>query len=510
MSARYGRILTIPAIVLLLTACAAPTATPARSDVTSQATTAPASAAPAGPAAQAPALATASAAAMPKFEPIGKFALSPAYGPWGTEVTATAQGLSPRTSYDVVWTTVEGKWALSADRSEYKGREFTSVEQKLLAATTDASGVFTAKFTIPNDFGYQHDVLVKRGTEILNKSAFEVDMVTTITPTSGPVGTPITVEVQGIGYRAYQNSFQLSYDNKYTGWVSSVTTRGYAKLVIPATGLPGKHFIQLGHSEFNAPYLNPQQQPVVADRPFPRIAFSVTDSPAVLPPPVEQQKFPIMPAKPVDRGIWTAPYGALVGDRVTLNGKALAPNADVEITWSTMVGNRSVTGFQQKISTLAKVRTDAAGAFSLPFQVPDDLGGAHEMTAKIGDTVVAKTSLYIQSNAFPISVDRGPSGTKVKLQMKGVGWTETEQIYHMVVDNSFAGYACAFQSAGDITIETVISGEVGWHFIDLYPGIYRGTETRPANYKIPQLTALDDHPGERMPIFRFAFLITAP
>lgn len=376
--------------------------------------------------------------------------------------------------------------------------------------TTDGSGAFTAKFTAPNDFGYQHDVLVKRGAETVNKSSFEIDMVTTISPSSGPVGTPITVEVRGIGYRQYQNSFQLSYDNKYTGWVTSVTTQGYGKLVIPATGLPGKHFIQIGHSEFNAPYLNPQQQPVVADRPFPRIPFTITAGPAVTPAPVDQQKFSVMPAKAVEKGIWTAPYGTFVGERVTLNGKGLTPNTDVEVTWSTMVGNRSVTGFQQKVSTIGKVRTDAAGALSWAFTAPDDLGGTHEMTAKVDDVVLAKTAFYILSNALPISVDRGPSGTKVKLQMKGVGWTETEQIYHMVVDNSFAGYACAFQSAGDITIETIISGEVGWHFIDLYPGIYRGVEARPANYKIPQLTALEDHPGERMPIYRYAFLITAP
>ena len=50
----------------------------------------------------------------------------------------------------------------------------------------------------------------------------------------------------------------------------------------------------------------------------------------------------------------------------------------------------------------------------------------------------------------------------------------------------------------------------GCHFIDMYPGIYQGEEKRPANYKMPQLTALDDHPGERLPIFRWAFLITAP
>jgi hypothetical protein len=53
------------------------------------------------------------------------------------------------------------------------------------------------------------------------------------------------------------------------------------------------------------------------------------------------------------------------------------------------------------------------------------------------------------------------------------------------------------------------TGEPGWHFIDLYPGIYKGQETRPNNFRIPQLTWYDDHPGEDYPAFRFAFEVTA-
>ena len=49
----------------------------------------------------------------------------------------------------------------------------------------------------------------------------------------------------------------------------------------------------------------------------------------------------------------------------------------------------------------------------------------------------------------------------------------------------------------------------GWHFIDLYPGIYKGTEASPNNFRIPQLTYADDHPGEDLPAFRFAFEVTA-
>jgi hypothetical protein len=48
----------------------------------------------------------------------------------------------------------------------------------------------------------------------------------------------------------------------------------------------------------------------------------------------------------------------------------------------------------------------------------------------------------------------------------------------------------------------------GWHFIDLYPAIYRGDEQRPRNVMIPQLAYAADHPGEDLPHFRLAFEVT--
>ena len=456
----------------------------------------------------------AAASAAPSTQPmeiVGKFDLAPAHGAWDDKVTATATGMKANTKYDLIWTTGKVSWKLSDDRSKYLGRDAKTIQKTLQSVTTDTTGAFKATFSVPPGFGYAHDVQVVDATNIIrNKALFDVDMVTTISPTSGPVGTPITVEVKGIGYQSYQNSFQLDYDNAYTGWVSSITTDGYAKFVIPATGAVGTHIITLGHSEFGAPYMNPNQQPAVASRPFPHLPFTVTDGPAVMPTPAEQQGFTQIAAKPVDKGIWTAPYGAYVGTKGTINGKALPANADIEIFLTTMVGNRSVTGFEERTKSLGKVKTDANGSLSAPFTFPDDLGGTHTLTAKISDTEVAKTTMYILANAFPLDVAKGPAGTKTTLHLKGVGWTETEQIYHVVVDNAFTGYACAFQSAGDLTIFLTVSGTPGWHYIDMYPGIYQGSETRPANYKMPQLTALDDHPGERLPIFRWAFFITNP
>lgn len=454
----------------------------------------------------------AAGASTQPMEVVGKFALDPAHGAWDTKVSATATGMKANTKYDLVWVTGKVTWKLSDDKSKYLGRDAKIVQNTITSVTTDGNGAFATTFAVPHGFGYGHDVLVVDTEKVIrNKSLFDVDMTTTISPTSGPVGTPITVEVKGIGYQAYQNSFQLDYDNAYTGWVSSVTTDGYAKFVIPATGAVGTHIIALGHSDFGAPYMNPNQQPVVASRPFPHIPFTVTDGPAVMPTPAETQGFAQIPAKPVAQGLWTEPYGATVGTPAKLNAKALPANSEVEIFWTTQVGNRTVTGFEERTSSMGKVKTDAAGSFSWSFKIPDDLGGTHTITAKLGDKEVAKTTVYILAQAFPLDVAKGPAGTKATLHINGAGWTETEQIYHVVVDNAYSGYACAFNSKGDLTIYLTVAGAPGWHYIDMYPGIYQGpADAKPADYKIPQLTAATDHPGEPLPIFRWAFLITAP
>ena len=76
--------------------------------------------------------------------------------------------------------------------------------------------------------------------------------------------------------------------------------------------------------------------------------------------------------------------------------------------------------------------------------------------------------------ALPLDVARGPVGTTFRIHLKGVGWSETANIYTVVYDNATSGYACAFNSQGDIEIIMQATGEPGWHFIDLYPGDLQG------------------------------------
>lgn len=489
------------AIAIVASACAS---SPQRTSTTS--------ARPLAESAKPSAAASAAAAVSKPIELVGKFAVLPARGPLGTSVTATASGLRPQAKYEIVWTTVTGSWKLSEDKTAYLGRSYTPSEVPMRSVTTDAQGAFSTTFNVPaQDFGFQHDILVKDETNVIrNKAGFDVDLQVTVTPRSGPPGTPITIEARGIGWRDFEGAWMASYDNHFTGLLSAVTTKGLARATIPAAGGIGTHVITILSGDLNFMYLNMQQSPE-PDRPQFHIPFTVTDGPAVLPASTSQKTVSVIAARSVaaEKGLTVAPATGIVGSQSTLSGRGLPPNADVTLTYLAQVGNRvTASAYQEQGKPLGKARTDAGGNLTWPFALPDDLGGAHRLLAKVGDTVVGDTVFTVQPNAFALSTDRGPAGTIVKIHLKGVGWTETANFYSLNYDNGYMGYACGFNSSGDVEVNLAMSGEPGWHYIDLYPGIYKGTETRPLNFRIPQLTYAADHPGEDLPAFHFAFLVT--
>jgi hypothetical protein len=64
------------------------------------------------------------------------------------------------------------------------------------------------------------------------------------------------------------------------------------------------------------------------------------------------------------------------------------------------------------------------------------------------------------------------------------------------------------QQSGRRVINFNAAGSVGTHLIDLYPGIYQGSDEDQQLYRLPQLTYADDHPGHKIPALRFAFDVT--
>ena len=50
--------------------------------------------------------------------------------------------------------------------------------------------------------------------------------VVSMTPTSGPVGTPITIHLKGVGWTGYDNLYVATYDNGYRGYVCGFNSQG--------------------------------------------------------------------------------------------------------------------------------------------------------------------------------------------------------------------------------------------------------------------------------------------
>ncbi|MFC1865345.1 hypothetical protein ACFLYB_01360 [Chloroflexota bacterium] len=444
---------------------------------------------------------------------MGTFTTDKSRGPAGAEISATGTGFEPSTNVELLWQKFDSSWKVEG--GEYFGREVTWDFIPIANTQTDSQGNFQAAFTVPSpSYGYNHDLLVVQNGVTKNKLGFHVDLQVSISPSSGPVGTPITIEIEGLGWADMENNRMVQYDNSFVGFMSAVSTHGHAKAVITATGTPGKHFIKVLRGVFTFPYMNPEESPFVSDpHNIPEVfEFTMTDGPPVLPgSPDEQRVQTINGTRPAVTGepqIWTDPVLAPVGTPMTISGVGFEAGQQIELTWTGKSGNRvSGGGWEEVTYPFETVSASDEGTFAFNLSFPDHHGGIHNVQAVAGDTQLAETAFEITPSIIGIEPSSGPVGTIMHLHLKGVGWTATANNFYMVYDNTLVGYNCGFNSFGDVNVYMHAAGEPGWHFINLYPGIYKGVEEgRLDVFRLPQLT-YEDHPGEKINMLSFAFYI---
>lgn len=427
----------------------------------------------------------------------------------GSQLEVTADGLPPSQTVDLVWETVTGEW-LVENYYRFKGKKYSETALVVGKGQTSADGRLSTQFTVPEDFGGVHNVVARIDREAVGQGGVEVAPSFELTPTEGPVGTPIEVRANGLGWRTMDGTYVVSWDNAEVGWVSAVSTKGSAVARFRASGAPGDHPVKLytgwtGHS-----YLNYTQAPN-AYLPRPEFMFRVT--PGGAPTTAYVEPYAPQPVPEPDLALKgrasLAPSQGPVRTRSTLTATGLPPSAAVRLVWETQAGSRvTESGFGAKEDELGTATVDADGRLQMPVTIPDDLGGLHALQVRVGDTTLAAAHFTIETSIVSITPTSGPPGTPVTVHLKGVGWTDYDNIYVATYDNAYMGYACGFNSQGDVTLTFAAAGAPGVHLIDFYPGIYQGPENGQQIYRLPQLTYKQDHPGNKIPALRFAFTVT--
>lgn len=454
----------------------------------------------------------------------GRLTFAPDGAPVGMPVTARGTGLAPTTHFALVWHSGAARW--NVGDGKFNGILAPDTMRTLATGTSDAHGALALHFTVPEDFGYLHDVDVRSDAGTLTAhQGFTVIPRLTISPASGPLGTPITITMTGDGYRFYQLNWHLMYDGAQTGWLSAITTHGTARVTIRAAGAIGMHTLQALEGP-TAPYLNEQQSPNYQPL-IPTVlagSFHITPGAPRLPGTTAAQSLPRgrTSARAAD-GTATRSFAAdfrsgVVGSMMTFSGHGFTPHGAVDIAWETVVGNDITgSGWATQQRPLASATSDANGAFSIRVRTPDDLGGDHRIIAQErGQPATAVATNYTLtpsvSEIVPARVLR--PGEQLTIRVKGAGWSETGNIYTVDVDDAYFGYACGFFSQGDVTMRIHAPGASGWHFIDLYPAIYNGKILGPGlppegsdvngSYFLLPMLNVADHPGERLPAFHIA------
>ncbi|REB11616.1 hypothetical protein DVB69_00275 [Sporosarcina sp. BI001-red] len=431
------------------------------------------------------------------------------------EVHFTIDDLDANTDVQLEWTEVEGTYKIE-NLYEFIGTKYSSKDVPLVTGTSDENGKWEGTFKVPQGFGGNHTLYITSDNKKIGQKGFFVRPKFSITPESGPVGTEVALEAEGLDWKTYKSMWNLTYDNKYTGMVSGVSTQGKTKAIFRASGSVGKHFLSLRSGYLGSPYINHESSPHTG-WPAPDFVFEITDEDPIAAQYVEKTPKAAsggveMPKLKNKKNVEVSmdKEEGIVGEKVALKASNLPKNKEVELVWNTMKGSRVTdSGFDEESAVLDTIKTDAEGNAEYKFEIPDDLGGLpHRIDLQIGDEIYGQTYLRITPSIVEITPSSGPQGTEISVTIKGGGWTEYDNAYYLTYDNAYSGYMCAFNSQGTLEYKIIATGELGYHVIDMYPGIYQQQEIETDMTLIPQLTYREDHPGSAMPAIRYGFEIT--
>ena len=453
-------------------------------------------------------------------------------GPEGTELTITGAGFKANTELTLTWSTAKGAWKaqLLPNSVNYTGYQWDKFNVILAKVTTDANGGLKYVTKYPNDFGGPHDIYAVLDGLAVGKGGVQMTPTISISPKSGPVGTPLTVTYKHMGPNLYTGGISVLWDNNYAGEAQGVWTRGQSQFTLYASGDKGKHLV-CGTAGIGVQYMNINQSPV----PYSGgdcVTFNITKDngpakasityPQEVTPTITQRTLMNEQLDPASKAVMTVSSASgVVGQKIKVNVTGLAASTAYAITWATVVGNRvnCTTGTCWVYSgvPVSSVTSDANGVVATEVAIPDHLGGFHAIQIKKGDLAQAQQSIYVKQSIFVNKDSKGKSvygvakafdtkapeprdasgtptlkfkaGEEITIAMKGVGWTQLDNTMAVTYDNNYIGYGCGFNSNGYMVIHLRATGAPGTHIIDLHP-VYYSNQPSFANTQYSMLPIL--------------------
>ena len=489
---------------------------------------------------------------------IGNLSITPYDGAQGTPVTISGTGLPASTNVTLAWSTASATWVVSPqpDTVNYLGRASTNFFVTLATVTTSASGSFTYSMKVPADFGGMHDIYAVVNNVAQAHGGFELLRTLTVTPRSGPIGTPIHVTYTGMGASLYTGGAAILYDNHFSGEMTASWTRGTASVTIPAAGAVGTHVIQVGDA-LSFVYMNIVQSPV----PFATggtAVFHVTRGHVSMTPQIRwpDQVTPTLSevttlnanglSAATNAKTTLTPTSGPVESKVQVHVTGL-PSGSYQLTWASVQGSRvncPTSSCWAYISVPLGSASATNGTLDTTVTVPNGLGGWHVIQVMSGTTVEAQQPFYVMQSMVsfyspsgqllsqgvatathattPEAIAAGQSGTgtytfkqgqELTISLDGVGWTQFDNTLGVDYDNSYIGYGCGFNSNGYTVIHLFATGRPGLHVINLYPMMYtqQPSFANTPYGMTPDLTYATDFPalalGYHIPSYQFVIKV---
>lgn len=189
--------------------------------------------------------------------------VSPSAGVVGSTISIAGQGYPANTQLTLQWATANASWIVTENPPRVTGVNATPVEYTLATVQTDSTGSFGVNVTVPSDYGETHTIQAyyANGTAIAGRGLFDLEPSFSISPASGPAGSPIVVTAKGLGYGLYSSNYFLYWDNLQTGYFTALTSHGATNFTFYASGIPGTHYLEIYQGYPGPAYLNPWNSP---------------------------------------------------------------------------------------------------------------------------------------------------------------------------------------------------------------------------------------------------------